>query len=270
MEQAAPETSFAWQPFTPRGVAAFAGAPTTRLLLVQAVMALAASLAVMWVLHARWFPVITNAVRRFPSAGEARAAKLDWRGDSPQLLSEGRCLAVSVDLRHEGGARSPAHIQLEFGERDVRLISLFGYYSAAYPSGWIIFLNRPAAEPRWGAWAPAVLALAGAIVFLALMLSWTVLAFVYSWLVWLGAYFANRDLRWSGCWRIAGAGLMPGALVEVLLIILYGLGALDLLGLLIASALHFAIGWIYSVAAVWVAPRNAEGLAAAKNPFENH
>ena len=41
----------AWEPFTPRGVAAFAGAGLGRLWLVQFVVAMLAAAAVVWFVH---------------------------------------------------------------------------------------------------------------------------------------------------------------------------------------------------------------------------
>src|SRR6185295_4390797 len=109
----------AWQPLTPRGVAAFARAPMWRLWLVQFLFAAAVAATVGWFLHVNWFPIIQQAVRRLPEQGEIRAGRLDWTNASPQLLAEGRFLAVSVDLNHGGGVRSPAHVQVEFGRDDV-------------------------------------------------------------------------------------------------------------------------------------------------------
>jgi hypothetical protein len=42
------QSTTAWQPFTPQGIAAFASAPVKRLLLVQFVLALFAAISVVW------------------------------------------------------------------------------------------------------------------------------------------------------------------------------------------------------------------------------
>src|SRR5260221_14485850 len=46
---------FAWQPFTLRGVAAFARVSCPKLLLLQFIVALLAAATVVWFLQARWF-----------------------------------------------------------------------------------------------------------------------------------------------------------------------------------------------------------------------
>src|SRR5258706_9186796 len=203
---------FAWQPLTPRGVAAFARAPVGRLLLMQLVFALLAAAAVVWFLSVAWFPIIRGAIGQLPPGGKILSGKLDWRGETPKRLAEGRFLALAVDLKHEGGARSPAHVQVEFGEADVEVRSLLGFVPWAYPPGRSWAFNREELEPWWGAWAPEVLALAAGAVIAGLMFAWALLATVYWAPVWLAGFFANRDLTWRGSWRLAGAALMPGAL----------------------------------------------------------
>ena len=82
--------TFAWEPITPRGVAAFARANFSRLLLVQFIVALLAAVSVAWFLDDACFPTVLAAIQKLPTAGEIRSGKLDWRGDSPQMLAEGR------------------------------------------------------------------------------------------------------------------------------------------------------------------------------------
>src|SRR5205809_700644 len=92
----------AWQPLTPRGVAAFARAPWWRLLLVQFLFAITVGAAAMWFLHTGWYPTIREAIRHLPDQSEIRAGRLAWTNASPQLLAEGHFLALSVDLNHTG------------------------------------------------------------------------------------------------------------------------------------------------------------------------
>ena len=62
----------AWQPFTPRGVAAFAHSSATRLLAVQLVVAALVALSVTWFLSVAWIPVIEEGIRALPETGEIR------------------------------------------------------------------------------------------------------------------------------------------------------------------------------------------------------
>jgi hypothetical protein len=268
MDDASQPAPFAWQPLTPGGVAAFARATLGRLLLVQFVVALLAGGAVAWFLHREWFPVITEAINKLPPQGQVLSGRLDWHGDSPQMLAESRFLALTVDLNHEGSARSPSPVQVEFGQHDIRVFSLFGFARAAYPRGWPLPFNRPELEPRWGAWRPAILALALGVVVAALLLSWWLLAWLYCWPAWLVGFFANRDLGVKASRRLAGAALLPGAVFLIGAMVLYGLGVLDLIRLTVAAGLHLAVGWLYLALSIPCLPRHPAVAEGKRNPFD--
>jgi hypothetical protein len=268
-EPSAEPPEVAWQPLTPRGVAAFARAPFSRLVLALFVIALLSAGTAGWLVHTAWFPVVSKAIGRMPSQGEIRAGWLDWQGDSPQTLAENRFLALTVDLRHEGDARSPAHVQLEFGRTDVTVFSLLGSLTLAYPRGWVIRFNREELMPWWGAWAPAILAVVIALGIAVLMLIWALLATVYCPLVWLAGFIGHRELSLRQSRRFASAALMPGALLMCGVIVVYGLGKLDVVQLLAAVAAHFAVGWIYLILGPFYAPKPAGTTALQENPFAN-
>jgi hypothetical protein len=260
------DVEFAWQPLTMRGVAAFAGALLGRLLLVQFVVALMAAGTVVWFLRQAWFPIIGEAVRHLPPQGELRAGGLDWQGATPSRLAEGRFLAFVVDLDHTGAARSPAHVQVEFGRTNCQVFSLLGYVQGGYPPGQAVAFNRTELAPWWGAWSPAILAVVAALVVAGLLLSWACLATVYSLPAWLVGFFANRQLTLRGSWRLAGAALMPGALFLCAAIVLYGCGTLDLVQFAVAFAAHVVVGWVYLFASPFWLPRHP-GAVAKANPF---
>jgi hypothetical protein len=260
------EPQFAWQPLTPRGVAAFARASNGRLLLVQLVFALLACAVVVEFLSQGWFPAIRQAIDRLPPEGDIRGGKLDWRGTSPAQLAQNRFLAFAVDLDHHGLARSPAHIDVQLGRDDFQVHSLLGFTQGSYPRKWIISFNRTELMPWWGAWAPALLGLAALAVIGGLLGCWAVLAALYAPLPWSIAFFADRKLDLAGAWRVAGAGLMPGCLLMSLAILLYGFGALDLVQLAAVTAVHFIIGWIYLIPGALCQPRIG-GAPSSKNPF---
>src|ERR1041385_123904 len=258
----------AWQPLTPRGVAAFADAPWRRLLVVQFVFAIFAAAAIVWFLSVVWFPVVTAAIRRLPDRGEIRAGSLDWTADSPQLLAGNHFLALGVDLEHSGQARSPAHVQVEFGRREARIISLFGYAPVRYPDRrWIVAFNRQGMEPWWGAWRPPILWLSAGAVIVGLLIIWAVLASLYAFPIWLAGFFANRELNGRQSWKLAGAALMPGALLMVAGIILYGLGVLDVVQLLAVTAAHYVVGWGFAIAAIFCRPKVSAPELIKGNPF---
>lgn len=261
-----PAPRVAWEPITPRGVAAFAHARLGRLLLVQFIVGLLIGSGVAWVLHGCFFPVVTSAIEQLPGQGEIRHGQLEWNGSSPQSLADGSFLSIAVDLERSGTIRSLAHFQLEFGRTNLTAHSLLGYTSFNYPNGWQIQFNRPELLPRWGAWRPVFLAAAvlGTVVYL--MLSWSILATLYFAPTWLLGFFANRDLTFKGSWNLCSAALMPGALAMLVAILFYGIGMLDLVHLGFGWAVHMVMGWIYVAISTWYVPLVGEANVP-RNPF---
>lgn len=235
----------AWEPITPRGVAAFAFAGFGRLFLVQLIMALLAAAAVVWFIDNGCFPAVGSAIQKLPATGEILSGRLDWMGRSPEQLAEGRFLAFDVDLDHSGQISPTSDVRVEFGRETVRVFSLFGYVDWPYPRGYVIAFNRSELEPLWGAWAVELLLMAGGAVTICLLLSWWLLATLYLLPVWLLGFYENRDLNFRQSWRLAGAALMPGALLLAAAIVFYGIGFLNLISFLFAFGAHFLIGWIY-------------------------
>jgi hypothetical protein len=261
------KSTFAWEPFTPRGVAAFAHASFGRLLLVQIIVALLAAASVAWFLDDSVFPVVQTAIHNLPAAGEIHSAKLDWRGDSPVLLAEGHFLAFDVDLDHDDKINSAADIQIEFGQDTVWASALLGYMEFPYPGGQTISFNRPDLEPLWGAWMSTLLFLAALATAIVLLASWWLLATIYFLPVWLLGYFVNRDLNFHRSWKLSGAALLPGALLMAAGILLYDFGAVDLVQFGFIFGAHFVLSWIYLFVSLLFVP----GIPAALpegNPFE--
>ena len=257
----------AWEPLTPLGVAAFARAPLRRLLLVQFIVASLVGGTVAWLLRSAYFPTISAAIAQLPAEGQIRSGRIDWRGESPKLLAEGRFLALSVDLDHASGVHSPAHVQLEFGNTNLLIYSLLGYSELDYPRDWIIAVNRTELSPLWGAWRPWLLVGAGGAVMAWLLASWWVLATIYCAPLWLIGFFANRELGWRASWRLAGAAILPGAFVMIVSLSFYDLGALDLVRLGFAFVAHLAVGWIYLGVSLFFVPRLTDSVKPDANPF---
>jgi hypothetical protein len=239
------KSTFAWEPLTPRGVAAFARAPLSRLLLGQLVVALLAAAAVVWFLDDGCFPIISAAIQNLPAAGEIGSGRLNWSGASPQPLAEGKFLAFDVDPNHSGQIQSTADFQIEFGKKAVRVFSMLGYQDFQYPSGHVFSFNRTDLEPLWGAWTVEILFVAAVASVVGLLLSWWILATLYFLPVWTLGFFTNRDLNFRASWKFSGAALMPGALLMAAGILLYDFGFLNLVSFGFTFATHFALGWIY-------------------------
>jgi hypothetical protein len=259
--------TFAWQPLTPRGVAAFASAPWRRLLLVQFVVAMTVAAAVAWFLYHRYFPLVSSAILQLPAAAQIRQQQLHWQGDSPVLLAENPFLALSVDVKRTGELRSIAHVQVELTQTAVLFHSLFGSCEWRYPPGWIVALNRDEAQPFWGAWRPVVMAGIVVSVIALLFGSWMALAILYVVPVWLFGLYLNRQLTVRGSWRLSGAALMPGAMLMVVGLSFYDLGVIDLVSFLFVFAAHLLLGWGYTFFAVLALSPEVSESRSHKNPF---
>ena len=262
------EPKFAWEPFTPRGVAAFARASLERLIVVQSVLALIATATVVWLLANGFFPTVDAAVGNLPDKGEISRGKLNvpHLGDlPPKILGEGHFLAFTLDAQNSRTLRSPAQFQFEFTQDSLVIRSLLGELELPYPTDQSFYFNRRDVQPAWGAWSPNLLGLAAIGMFFGLLLSWWLLATIYFFPVWLVSYFTDRDLSFRASWKLAGAALLPGALIMSLGLALYGLGAFDLVQLAFAFTMHFIIGWIYLLISPMFLNRALPG--EKKNPF---
>jgi hypothetical protein len=242
---------FAWEPLTPRGVAAFATASLGRLALVQLIVALLAATTIAWFLHSAWFPTVQEAIKNLPAQGDIRGGQFDWRGDTPARLAEGLFLSFVVDLNHGGGAGRVAQVQVELGKDDFKVCSLLGCVTLRYPNGWVVALNRTELEPQWGALEPAMLAT------------------IYCVPTWIIALYENRDLSLRESWRLASAALLPGALLLTAAIFFYGLNLIDLVRLGLSAGLHLMIGWIYLFISPLCLPRRFTGTTGKGNPFSS-
>jgi hypothetical protein len=263
-EQSWPE---AWEPLTPRGVAAFAHASHGRLLFVQFLVALLAATSVVWFLERAWFPVVRDAIHQLPEKGELSHAALKWTGDTPQQLAENNFLGIAVDLYHSNKLGRAAHLQLEFGQDDFRIYSLLGYQVLEYPPDWDFPFNRTELEPWWGAWDPWIATIVFVTVVIGLMITWNALAVLYWLPMRVISFVENRDLDWAQNWRLASASTLPGALFLITGIIAYEAGMMDLIRLGGMMGLHFVIGWIYLFVSPMFCPRADAVKKAGKNPF---
>src|SRR5207237_1867277 len=127
-----PEADPAWQPFTARGVAAFGTASWRRLSLVQLLVALFLASMMVWLTVQSWFPAIERSIAALPDSARIQERKLSWPAESPILLAENRFLSFAVDLEHEGGIRSAAHLNVELGRDNWTLSSIFIHANFPY------------------------------------------------------------------------------------------------------------------------------------------
>lgn len=261
-----PETRLAnaWQPFTPLGVAAFARAPFWRLILLEFVVAAIAAAVVIWFFHANYSPSILEAIQNLPDEAVLQSGGLT--NVSAQVLTEKKFLSIVIDLKESGQLGKVADLQMELRQNYFQICSLLGCVMFDYPKE-NIALGRSTSEPWWGARQPVIFAMIGAATFVGVWLSWSIFALVYAPIAMLIAYFADRELSWSGSWKLACAAQMFAALLMSLAILLYGWQAFDLIRFLFFFSAHFVVAWIFVFAAPFSLPQVVEQIVADKNPF---
>jgi hypothetical protein len=255
------------EPFTPRGIAAFARAGFRRLLVAQFVFALLAAVAVAYFLRSACFPAVQTAIENLPLTGQIQSRRLVWDG-GPQTLADGRFLAFNVDPDHSGQWRSTtADFQVEFGRDRVRVLSLFGFVDLFYLPGESAPFNQPQLDPLWKAWRGEILFLIMAATAIVLPAIWWILALIYFLPVRLVGFLANRDMGFLASLKLSCSALLPGALLMTVAIILYALGLLNLVTFCFVFAAHFILHWLYLLFGLFFFPRAS--IAPLKgNPFK--
>ena len=267
MSEAVLTPRHAWQPLTPRGVAAFAPATFARLFLAQLAVAALVALAAVWFLHAEWFPVVRAAIGKLPAGSMIQNGALRWSGETPAHLAENRLLSLVVDAEDAGETGQSADVAVVLRKNYFTVCSLPGCWRVDYPPGWRVGLNRPELEPWWGAWHWPILAVVALLLIAALMVCWFVLATIYFPFAKLAGFYADRELTWAGSWRLAGAALLPGAFLNIAGLFFYSVHALDLIHLGLIYLLHIVCGWVFIAASPFFLPKEPALAAASQNPF---
>lgn len=253
----------AWQPFTPKGIAAFATASFGRLFAFQVLVALLSGSAVVWLLWTVWFPIARESIQNLAGDGAIRAGTLELPGFGLQRLATNRFLTLAIDVDSDRRHDYSADVFMVFRRSHVDVCSLFGCAARPYPVRDAAF-TRLELEAQWGAWQPFLLGIAGIMVAFAVLFSWWILATLYFLFARLLAFFQDRALTLGGSWRLCSAALLAGTAFLVLGVVGYGLSVVNLIPLLLLAALHLVIPWALIVFAVLALPR---ALPKPANPF---
>src|SRR5580765_7357181 len=121
-----PKAPFAWQPFTPRGLAAFAKATFGRLFLVVCTTALIATGTTVWFLNTAWFPTIRAAVHELPEQGQIVDGTLNTPRATSDPLAEHRFLGFVVLVSQSATGDLSSHIAVKFRKTNYEICSIFG------------------------------------------------------------------------------------------------------------------------------------------------
>lgn len=260
-EQAEPTN--AWQPFTFRGVAAFAFASWGRTALVLLVAAVVVSGFVVWGLSISLVPDFETALARLPEQGAIDHGQLKWAGDFPATLSDGPFVTITIS----DGSTPPSLMtdwKIELRPSLLHACWFLGCADFPYPPDRVIPINKPFLDPWWGAWRPAVLWVAGLLSTLIFLLLSAVLSFVYLWPARLLAFFLDRRLTLGGAWRLSVAAVAPALLVFAAAAMSYATGTISLILLLLAVPAYVLASALYVSGALTRLPRL---VPAPDNPF---
>lgn len=253
----------AWQPFTPKGIAAFAPTSFGRLFTFQVLVALLSGGVVVWFLGTVWFPIARESIQNLTGEGAIRAGSLELPGFGMQRLATNRFLTLAIDVDSDRRHDYSADVFLVLRRSHVDVCSLFGCAARPYPVRETSF-TRLELEAQWGAWQPFLLGIGGITVAFALLFSWWILATLYFLFARLLAFFQDRAVTLGGSWRLCSAALLAGAVFLLLGVVGYGLSVVNLIPLLLLAALHVVIPWVLIVFAVLALPR---AVPRPANPF---
>jgi len=257
----------AWQPLTPRGVAAFSRARLGRLFLVQFIIALLTAGSVIWFLATIWFPIVREAIRQLPDTGLIQDQQLSSPRIVTEPLVENRFLAFVMDVDGTGTPSLATDLRVEFHRQNFALCSLLGCLRFGYPRGSTVQFNRPELESWWAAWELTIYSAVGLGAVVVLFMNWLVLATLYCPVARIYAFFKDRQLTLLGSWKLAAAALLPGALLTTAGIVLYGLELISLIQFLLLWALHLMVGWVYLFVSPLRLPRASDAALAPRDPF---
>jgi hypothetical protein len=238
------------------------------LLLVQVTVGGLAAASVVWFLAHCYAPVVTQFIEKLPTAALVTNGQLS--GISEAQIAETKFLSLAITGDNADDLDQSADVQLILRKDHLEVSSLFssalGSLDFDYGTNVVLDLSRTQLEPMWGAWKPVLLAGSGLGTVVGLLLIWAVLAVLYSPAAKLVAWFGDRQMTWTGAWRLASAALMPGAILLTLGIFLYSRRTVDLIGLGYFESVHFLVGWVYVLTSPFFAPR-ASHSSPQRNPF---
>jgi len=264
---ACPPLPAAWQPFTPRGVAAFSKAGLGRILVLELFVALLGAASLCCLVDLTWFPVIKQAIRNLPASGEIANGRLQWTNSTPVLLASGSRLAIVVDLDETGALGMASDFQIEFGRDKWHVRGLLGALSFPYPKTGTAPFNQTELVPWWGAWSQAILAGLAVFTVTILLVTWAFIASLLTAPAKLITYLANLELAWPGAWKLASAALMPGAFLMTLAVLAYAWSFMDLVQLGFVAIFHLAADLVYLFFGALCLPPKPETIIPKTNPF---
>ena len=254
-------------PLTFTGVVAFSRRPPAWLLSLWLVTALGSAAMLIWFVETRWIPVVEDTIQGLPEGLILTEGSLESFSQNESIRQSNRFLSLVVTSSSSTPESSTADVQVILTPHEARLHSLLGYLQLPYDHRLALNLSPSHLVPWWNSRKPLVRAAAFLVLVGNLLLAWMLLASLYAPPLFLVIYMSDRRAEFAKTWRLAGTALFPGALIMVLSIGLYTWHLMSLLGLLVATAIHFLLPWIYLMGSAPHLPGVEGRLGQKENPF---
>jgi hypothetical protein len=232
----------------------------------QLLIAVLAAAVVVGSVHRIYGRALDHAVASLPEGAAIRDGTLVWTGAQPALLYQGPriCLVIEPSGTRQTGLASDVTVTLEAHQLAVR--TLAGWRTYPYPVDRLISLSPVDVTSFLLTWRTPFGVALGTSVVAGLLLSWWILAAVYTLLLWPLALAFRRAATGGTVWRLAAAALLPGSVLMIAATATYATGQLSLVGWLLAQPLHLVVGWVYCAGALVRLPSRDETPTTA-NPF---
>ena len=185
-----------------------------------------------------------------PKAGDFGVGRLSIAGSNSFQLASNSYFGIAWAEGSPAGVGQTADIQWIFLTNRTVISGLFGSLETPYPTLPPFSFTRIDAIAAWGAWEGAVLLGVGVVAWAALVISWWVLATVYSLPYWACTRIAGAAISLLESWRVCAGALLTGALWMTMALISYSLGWIRVPVFLVLGGLHFVIPWVVLLAAV--------------------
>lgn len=254
-------------PVTFAGTVAFSRKSASWFLIGWLGTAVLASATCLWFIHARWIPVFESTIDALPSDLTMTAGVMEAFPNGETIQQQNGFISLLITPSSQSQGNMTADFQIAATPNELRFRSLLGYLAVPYPVDAEFKLTPSHVKPWWRAREALFTVLAFCLALITLFATWTVLATLYFFPIAIANYFADRRNEFWATWRLAGSLLLPGASIMTLSILLYGFHLLGFLGLLMATALHIIIAWIYGVATIKHIPPIPSSSRPGTNPF---
>lgn len=222
-------------PLTPFGAAGFIHVSGTRLFITSLIFACTCSIILVWGMMSIYVPVLVQAFNNSSENSEL-AEGVYYSGHSSQSTKLGSNTFLEIWAVKSISVQTPhtSDIRVHLANDRIRIKSLLGYYlDIHYPEDWFVKTGKASLLAFWGATKIGFPFLAGLVICVIILTSWTVVSFFYAFFVYVLANLFKRNPGLSSSFKLALCGSYFGGIIFS---ISAGLYVLDYISLLVVTA----------------------------------